>query len=247
MECIIDIETVPAADKAPFLEMAKADFKAPSSMTKDQAGDDLGMTKDEIKYTGKAELIARWEQEMADKKAPQVADDLWRKGSFDGGQGRVVSLAWQIDGETKVICADPENDAETIRECFAAIKTAGRGRPPFFIGHRVVFDLKFLFRRCVVLGIAPPFALPFRGRHDKDYFCTMESWCEYGEKISMDNLAKALGLPGKEGFDGSMVCDAWLAGEYDRIAKYNVSDVEKTAAIYQRLNFRAEPGQTIAA
>lgn len=240
MDCIIDIETVPAKDKSIFIEMAMSDFKAPSSMTKDQAGADLGMSKDEIKFTGKAEIIARWESEMAEKKAPMVADELWRKTSFDGGAGRAISIAWQIGNDSGVVTDDPDNDKSIIVDAFSKIKAACAGRPPFFIGHRVVFDLKFLFRRCVVLGISPPFDLPFRGRHGSNYFCTMEAWCEYGEKISMDALAKALGMEGKGDFDGSMVCDAWLAGEYEKISKYNVDDVAKTAAIYERLTFKAK-------
>lgn len=238
MDCIIDIETVPAEDKTPFIRDAIENFKAPPSLTKDQAGADLGMTKDEIKFTGKPELIARWEQEMAKEKAPDLADEMWRKTSFDGGKGRVVSIAWEINGAGGSICLPPENDNDIIATAFEAIEKACAKRPPFFVGHRIVFDLKFLFRRCAVLGIKPPFDLPFRGRHGQHYFCTMEHWCEYGEKISMDNLAMALGLEGKGDVDGSMVCDMWLAGEFERIEEYNLDDVAKTSAIYDRLTFK---------
>jgi hypothetical protein len=237
MECVIDIETVPSADKTPFLDEAKASFKAPSSLTKDQAGADLNLTKDEIKFTGKAELIARWESEMAEQKAPEMADDLWRKTSFDGGRGRVVSIGWKVGDSEGVAFGDPDNDTATIREAFSSIKALCNGRPPFFIGHRVVFDLKFLFRRCVVLNLQPSFPLPFWGRNQNHYFCTMESWCEHGEKISMDSLAKCLGMEGKGDIDGSMVCDLWLAGKYQTIADYNLSDVRKTAEIHKRMTF----------
>ena len=36
--------------------------------------------------------------------------------------------------------------------------------------------------------------------------------------------------------DGSQVYDAWLAGEYDRIATYNLQDVKATAEVWHRLN-----------
>jgi hypothetical protein len=65
----------------------------------------------------------------------------------------------------------------------------------------------------------------------------MESWCEHGEKISMDSLAKCLGMEGKGDIDGSMVCDLWLDGKYQTIADYNLSDVRKTAEIHKRLTF----------
>ncbi len=39
--------------------------------------------------------------------------------------------------------------------------------------------------------------------------------------------------------DGSQVFDAWLAGELDRIAKYNAADVIATRAIWHRLQWES--------
>lgn len=238
MDTIIDIETVPCADMEPFVLEAKDNFKAPSNLTKDQAGADLGMTKEEIKFTGKPELIAQWEEKMAEKKAPEVAMEAWKKTSLNASYGRIVSIAWDMGDETGISINKPENERDTIAEFFDRVNHHASKRPPFFVGHNVVFDLKFIFRRAVILGLCPPFGLPFKGRHDHHYFCTMQAWCEYGERISLDNLASALGIAGKGDIDGSMVCALWQKGDYDAIAKYNAADVALTKAIYKKLTFQ---------
>ncbi len=242
MNCFLDIETVPAADKTPFIEEARTNFKAPSTLTKAQAGADLKLSAEEIKFTSAGDLTARWEKEMAEQKAPEVADLAWRKTSLDGTKGRVLSIAWKMqNGASGLHIADPLQEMDTLQSFVDSLSSAlsehGTGRPPFFIGHNVTFDLKFLFRRCVILGIRPPFALPFHGRHDKDYFCTMEAWCDRGERISLANLCDALSIESDNSIDGSMICDYWLAGRYAEIAAYNQDDVELTAQVYAALNF----------
>ena len=51
---------------------------------------------------------------------------------------------------------------------------------------------------------------------------------------------KALGIPGKDGMDGSMVCDAFLQGRIAEIAEYCKGDVERTRQIYKRMTFFPE-------
>lgn len=243
MRTFIDIETAPAADKQPFIDDARTNFKAPSGLTKSQAGADLGLSADEIKFTSAPDLTARWEREMAEKKAPDLAEENWRKTALNGTQGRVLSISWQTESGHHTHINDPSNERETLGAFVDALSSNlskhGSQRPPFFIGHNVTFDLKFLFRRCVILGIRAPFDLPFRGRHDKDYFCTMQAWCDHGERISLANLCAALGIESSNDIDGSMVCDLWLAGEMQKIADYNRDDVLLTERVFKRLQFAA--------
>jgi 3'-5' exonuclease len=53
-------------------------------------------------------------------------------------------------------------------------------------------------------------------------------------RASLADTAALLGLPGKLGFDGSQVWDAWLAGEIVRIRSYCETDVLNTYLIYLR-------------
>ena len=63
IDITIDIETIP--DQTPgaldqYLANAAENFSAPSTLTKEQAAIDLGMTsKDEIKFTGEDAMLAR--------------------------------------------------------------------------------------------------------------------------------------------------------------------------------------------
>lgn len=246
MKIWTDIETVPAEDRQKYLDEAKENFKAPSSLTKGQAGADLGITGDKLKYTSADDIKAQWEKEMASVKSEEVGDQLWRKTALDGTYGRCLAVGWSVGDSPEVSYCDPTKGSEgdmiqstfdDMAKALATRQPGAHGRKPLFIGHNIPFDLKFLFRRAVILGIKPPFELPFYGRHNQDYYCTSRAWCEYGERISLDNLCRALGIEGKNGFDGSMVCDAWLNGEEDRIKTYCADDVRKAKLIYERLNF----------
>ena len=107
-----------------------------------------------------------------------------------------------------------------------------------FIGHYISgFDLRFILCRAVVLGVKLPPSVAFP-RDIKPWsdsvFDTMTAWAGPRDKISQDNLCRALGLPCKDGFDGSMVAVAWANGEHGRIAEYCKSDVEAVRSIHRR-------------
>ena len=72
MDIYIDIETLrsPEEHRLQILEDVKANFKAPSGLSKTQAAEDLGLTDaKEIKFTSKDDMIARWENELAEVKS----------------------------------------------------------------------------------------------------------------------------------------------------------------------------------
>jgi 3'-5' exonuclease len=53
-------------------------------------------------------------------------------------------------------------------------------------------------------------------------------------RVSLANMARLLGLPGKLGFEGSQVWDAWQAGDLAGIRRYCETDVLNTWLIYLR-------------
>jgi len=245
MNVYIDIETLPSPDRDAFIQDARDNFKAPSTLTKGQAGADLGITGNDLKFASADDIKARWEKEMASVKADEVGDEKWRRTALDGTYGRVLAIGYKVDrGETKVVYCYSEDEAGFLMAAFSeimedleSVHDQASKRKPVFIGHNVVFDLKFLFRRAAILNVKPPFDLPFQGRHENSFYCTSKAWCEFKEYISLDNLCKALGIPGKDGFDGSMVYDAWANGEHDKIREYCADDVNKVVAIHKRLTF----------
>lgn len=76
----------------------------------------------------------------------------------------------------------------------------------------------------------------YRDRYGGQHLDLREWWTNRGfAATKLEHLAKLMGLPGKVGFDGSMVHDAWKAGEQDRIDAYCASDVYQTALVFARL------------
>ena len=251
MLTFIDIETIPDPDGfAPFLEEATTNFKAPSDLTKTKACADLGLTGDKAKFTGKDDAIAMWVERFASEKAPEVADQEYRKTSFDGAKGQLVSIAWAVEDDEVVsvyrkakLLKDGSlqlgSEKLMLESFFEMLNKRLNKRRPFFVGQYIAgFDLKFLYHRAVILGAQPPFDLPFGGRHDQHYYDTQQAWAGFNGRMSQDNLCKALGIEGKPNdIDGSKVWDFVKAGEVERVAEYNRDDVWKNREIYKRMNF----------
>lgn len=173
-------------------------------------------------------------------------EEKWHKTGLDGTYGEVISIAWTASdadwGRNNATILSIYRDLnkltekEMLESWVKVVRDDLTERPPYFIGHNIKFDLKFLYHRCIINNVDLPFKLPFNGRHGKDYFCTMEAWCGFGQRISQDRLCKALGIEGKpDGIDGSKVWDFVKAGDIERVVEYNKDDVDKVRQIYGRL------------
>lgn len=248
----LDIETLP--DMRPgvresYIEDARNNVRAPSDMTKDQALNELGITDaNQRKYTSKESALAMWCEQFGKSKAEEIGDANWRKTSFDATKGHVCCIGWALnDGEPTSDFIQTVADERDVLACFfSAVKQSfeqNSMRRPMFVGHNhVAFDLPFLFRRAVILGVEPPMIFPRLPKPwDESVFDTMVQWAGHGNRISMDDLCQALGIPGKDGMDGSMVCDAFLQGRIKDIADYCRGDVARTREIYRRLTFQKAP------
>lgn len=209
----IDIETIPC-QSAEYAAEVRANITAPATYKK-------------------ADSIAQWIAENGDMAAQEAV----AKTSFNPALGHICTigcalgdgdaLSWHID--------DVRNEAGMIAEFFAWLPEQGQNR---FIGHYISgFDLRFIQCRAVVLGVKMPHAVTFP-RNPKPWaesvFDTMTAWAGPKDKISLDNLCKALGIEGKGDFDGSMVAKAWADGEHQKIADYCERDVEAVRAVYRK-------------
>lgn len=193
--------------------------------------------RDEVKAPGnikKPESIEAWLAENADT----AAQEALAKTSFDPAFGHICTIGWAVDDEEPMTAHafEVDQEADILRAFFASFNAFHRLT---FVGHNVGgFDLRFILCRAVVLGVRVPPSLPRDPKPwDKTIFDTMLAWAGARGTVSMDKLCQALSLPGKEGFDGSMVADAWANGEHERIAEYCADDVRKTREVWQR--FRA--------
>jgi DNA polymerase elongation subunit (family B) len=212
----LDIETIPASDPATIAEIARQ-VTPPAAMKK-------------------AETIAEWE---ANQKAAAVSEAV-AKTSFNGAFGRVCCIGWTWgDDDPFTVSLRPDGDeAEILRE-FAAIlaETRPSNEMPIIVGHYVAdFDLRFLWQRAFVLGVKMPAWWPRDPKPwSREVHDTMAMWAGAKDRISLDNLCKALRIEGKTGVDGSMVAGMWERGEYDAIASYCRDDVERVRNVHRKM------------
>jgi 3'-5' exonuclease len=110
------------------------------------------------------------------------------------------------------------------------------------------FDLPVLTLRALAAGVQAPrywetgdsdtafrynnYLSRFHWRHT-DLMDVLSGFQGRG-RVSLQNAAYLLGLPGKLGFSGDQVWDAWLAGNLVGIRQYCETDVLNTYLIYMR-------------
>lgn len=245
----LDIETLP--DMRPgrrdaYIQAARDNFRAPSTLTKEQAAADLGLTDaSEIKFTSKDAMLARWAERFRDEKADEVGDAEWRKTSFDGAKGQICCIGLALDD------ADPfafygDSEADVLRIFFSeADKHILRNnlRRPIFVGHNIAgFDLRFIFQRAVINRVPVPVWFPRNARPWDDCINdTMLMWAGNGNRISLANLCDALGIESSNEMDGSMVCDAVMAGRLQEVADYCADDVRITRECWRRIALMPAP------
>lgn len=208
-----DIETIPCQDET-YRQVLAEKVKAPASYKKQDSVD-------------------KWLEENRD----QAADEAMAKTSFDGGRGHVCTIAWAHgDGGIQF------RHAQTVGEEAQVIQDFFDDLDPYhsetLVGHYIHgFDIPFLIKRAVCLGVKLPTrqSLPRDPKPwDRNIEDTMTMWAGARDRISMDELCDILGIPGKSGFDGSMVAEAWTKGDHETIIEYCKDDVWRTREIHKR-------------
>lgn len=218
-----DAETLPTID--PDLVAAiEAEVSPPGSMKKPET------------------IQAWWENEGVEARREAV-----RRTSLDGGTGRLAALAWgwsdqpivsahtALDGEWSI-----DRERQILSGFFAELDTfkAENRVAPTLVGHNVSgFDIRWLWKRAICLGIRPPVWWPIDARPwDQDRVQdTMVMWCGSKDRISQDRLARTLEIRGKGAIDGSQVADRWDAGEHEAIRLYCADDVACVRKIWCRI------------
>ncbi|WP_020208249.1 ribonuclease H-like domain-containing protein [Gilvimarinus chinensis] len=231
MNVFIDLETIPEQPEAEAKAAIAESIQAPASMKKPETVADWhnGVGK----YAGEKEALI---------------EERYRKTALDGSKGEIISIAFAVEGGEVFVSSRQHFESEVglienaLYQLDQELSSYGQSRPPYFVGHNIGgFDLKFLYQRCVINRINPGFDLKQWGRHGSQFFDTMQAWAGWGNRISQDNLCKALGIEGKpDDIDGSKVWDFYKAGQIGRIAEYNADDVLKVREIYQRLTFATQ-------
>ncbi len=187
----------------------------------------------------KAETIAAWHAE----KKPALIEDAYLKTSFDGGVGQVcvIGFAFGDQAPHAYSVADLSQDSErlVLQDFFSAVTDAGAGT--VFVGHNVIgFDIPFLWKRAMVLGVKPPWCFPRNPKPWAESVAdTMLLWdATQRAGGSMARICRLMGIEGKGDMDGSKVWPAVQEGRIHEVAEYCCGDVERTRAMYRRMTFQ---------
>ena len=251
MDIYIDIETLrsPESHRLQILADVKANFKAPSTLTKAEAAIDLGLTDaKEIKFTSKDDMISRWEKELAESKAESVANEKWEKTSFDPNVAPIACICIRANNDipryfSTSVYPDSDCAEETMLKDFhewvdyICSKNDTQVTKPNFIGHYITkFDLPFIWKRSVINDVTTCKGVKWiDAKHGYNCYDTMTAWSGYGNSISADSLCGLLGIKGKtEGMDGSKVYDTWQT-DPQKVIEYCHADVAMVKEIHERL------------
>lgn len=174
------------------------------------------------------------------------------KTALNGDTGRLLCIGY-IDERPNgravqgVIGWDESKSRFTLDERamlneFWALMLGFRPQIDRVVGHCIFdFDLKFILKRSVIHGVLPSVDLSFARYRNTPIFCTCAEWERwgYGAKISLDKLARVLGLQSSKvgGINGAHVFEMFQRGEYRAIRDYCMRDVEVTRAIYRKMTF----------
>lgn len=212
---IIDIETGGLPNAAEFIE----EPKCPGNIKK-------------------AESIATWERDEKPKLLAEALD----KAALSPLTGRVLCigiLEQAEDGKDSVwfLGEDTDSEKNILTEFWEWLHKARSEAWRRFVTHNgASFDWPFLIRRSWAHGVQPVRGIVDKyGRLDDQFADTMVAWgCgDRTQRISLDKLAKFIGLPGKTG-SGADFSRLWAS---DRAAalEYLRNDLSLTLAIAERM------------
>ena len=225
----LDIESLPT-NRPDFIAEVEAAVKCPASYKKQEA------------------INEWWETE-----GPLARKNAVHKTGLDGGIARMAAIAWGWGSEEVKAAHTAVDGVHSIErerriiegffsECQAVYDATGAA--PTIIGHCVTsFDIRWIWHRAIVLGVTPPWWWPVNVKPwDADAVQdTAVMWVGPRDRISLDRLARILGVGGKGEFDGSQVWDAWEAGEHERVREYCADDVRLVRRIWCRITGEDAP------
>ena len=169
-------------------------------------------------------------------------EKAWLSTSFDGGLGQICIIGWAFgDGPPYTAVVDdlsPDAESHVLRQFFQAVSDSGAGTK--FVGHNIIgFDIPFLWKRAMMLGVKPSWCFPRNPKPWGDTVAdTMLLWDPSQRSGgSMERLCKLLEIPGKGDMDGSKVWPMVRDGRIADVAAYCGGDVWRTREMYRRMTF----------
>ena len=157
--------------------------------------------------------------------------------------GHVICIGMGHDGrgrgdlETKALTARAVDDERRILEAFWEVVRSSR-EWRFVTYNGLAFDLPYLIRRSIYVGVPPSSGLPLRPYSPDSHFDVMRvlsNW-ERADAVRLDVVAALLGLQKwPPGMEGSQVLGLWREGRIDDIEAYCLGDVRLAYEVFLRV------------
>jgi 3'-5' exonuclease len=183
-------------------------------------------------------------------RAAQCPDEEFRKMALNGAYGRLLCIGLVVEQDGQIIHRGVYgrdratlrfhlDEARILRSFWNLVRNFNQQRD-LFVGFNILdFDLLFLCQRSVIKQIKPSIDICFARFRSQPIYDVMWEFTHWRYGISLDNLAKALGLESskQDGIEGGRVYDYFLEGRHQEIANYCLRDVDLTRLIYYRMKF----------
>ncbi len=181
---------------------------------------------------------------LAAPEAPEAAVVRERLQAFMGLRpefGHVICIGMGHDArgalERRALTARRvEDERRILEEFWETVRPQKEWRLVTYNG--LVFDVPYLLRRSLYLGVAPSRLLPLRRYLLEAHYDVMQvlaNW-ERSEAVRLSIVAALLGLAKvPEGMEGSQVYGLWQAGRIDEIEVYCLGDVQLIYEVFLRV------------
>jgi len=257
-----DIETLPSQDPQVMREIiAKHATEPPDESTIKPAANLKNPELVAADLEKRLEKARADHVALVDKTA-KATDEEYRRTALDATSGHIACISFAM-GDTGVL--NVQNDCLTdigkmdlsnildgersmLRDFFWSIERMLLDRAlamhvddmpiPCVVAHHAQFDVRYIWQRCIILGVPVPSWWPIDAKPwDADRVDdTMTAWAGHGNRIGLDRLCRALGIPGKpHDIDGSKVWDAVREGRIGDVVTYCDGDVERLRAVHRRI------------
>jgi hypothetical protein len=113
-------------------------------------------------------------------------------------------------------------------------------RKDLLIGFNLLdYDLVIILQHSILKKVKPTFDISFARFRSRPVFDVMWEFQVWRHRISLDELAKVMGVQSSKqnGVDGSKVYDLFLEGHHQEICDYCLADCDLTRLLYYRINF----------
>ncbi len=180
-------------------------------------------------------------------------DEEFRKLALNPHTGKILCIGVIVEQDNQITtrgvlgrCRETGDfhldESRTLRSFWNLLKDFNTRRD-LLIGFNLLdFDLHFLCQRSVIKRVKPSINLCFARFRSQPVFDVMWEFEHWRHRISLDELAKVLGLQSskQDGVSGGAIYDLFNQHRHEEIAAYCMKDVELTRSIYYRMNFFEE-------